>query len=289
MDEHQLFEYRPGRWAKLEALTGAFLELATIQEIREWLRKQEERFKQPFGAPQGQTPTSQPSTPNPSGNGGEQGKTEPEAPIVQADPSAPQEPEPKPQAEPLTPDPTQPAVEPETPEPSLTPEPTPEPSANPEPEPALEPAPAPEPTPEPAPAPSSPTPGNAGPVYPLPRRYRISSSFRAHKNRKPPSTAPGIDLACPMGTEVRAWTKGTVIRSRWTTAGGRSIWLQHGGDFKTYYAHLNAIHVAEGEAVLAGQRIGESGNTGNSTGPHLHFSIVRNGEWVDPEKYFLPE
>lgn len=279
-DGHQLFEYRPGRWAKLEALTGAFLGLATLEEIREWFRKQEERFKQPFGTPQLPTPA-----PEPAGTGSGQGGREPDTP---PNPTIPKTPDPEP---------VQPAPQPEAPSPSPAPEPEPallpEPEPTPEPTPAPEPEPNPEPTPapepEPPPAPSSPTPGDAGPAYPLPRRYRITSNFRAHQNRKPPSTAPGIDLACPMGTEVRAWAKGTVIRCRWTTAGGRSIWLQHGGQFKTYYAHLNATHVVEGETVLAGQRIGDSGNTGNSTGPHLHFSITRNGQWVDPEKFFLPE
>lgn len=275
-DGHQLFEYRPGRWAKLEALTGKFLGLATLQEIREWFRQQEERFKQPFGEPQGQTPT-----PAPTGHGNGQGGRPPDTP---PNPTIPQA---------LRPEPAQPVPQPEAPSPAPTPEPTPapepEPPPEPTPEPEPEPAPQPEPEPEPAPAPSSPTPGDAGPAYPLPRRYRITSNFRDHQNRKPPSTAPGIDLACPIGTEVRAWAKGTVLRCRWTAAGGRSIWLQHGGGFKSYYAHLNAIHVTEGETVLAGQRIGDSGNTGNSTGPHLHFSIVRDGKWVDPEKFFLPE
>ena len=84
---------------------------------------------------------------------------------------------------------------------------------------------------------------------------------------------------------MRAWARGKVIRSRWSDGGGRCLWLQHGGGIKTYYAHLNAAFVLEGEVVSAGQKIGESGTTGSSTGPHLHFSVVKDGKYVDPEPF----
>lgn len=124
-----------------------------------------------------------------------------------------------------------------------------------------------------------------GRAWPLEKRCPMTSSFQAHKNRTPPSKAPGIDLACPVGTEVRAWAAGRVTRSRWSKAGGRSLWIDHGKGLQTYYAHLNSVHVLEGETVSPGQKIGESGNTGHTTGPHLHFSVIKRRQFVDPDKY----
>jgi murein DD-endopeptidase MepM/ murein hydrolase activator NlpD len=119
----------------------------------------------------------------------------------------------------------------------------------------------------------------------LKRRYYITSSFQAHRNRTPPSKSPGIDLACPPGTDVRAWAGGKVARSRWSQGGGRSLWIHHGRGLQTYYAHLSCVHVLEGETVKAGQKIGESGNSGNTTGPHLHFSVIKKRQYVDPEEF----
>jgi murein DD-endopeptidase MepM/ murein hydrolase activator NlpD len=125
-------------------------------------------------------------------------------------------------------------------------------------------------------------------VCPLGGRYPITSDFQAHKDRDPPSSMPGLDFGCPVGTEVRAWAGGRVHRSRWSAGGGRSLWIQHAQGIRTYYAHLRCAYVLEGETVSAGQKIGESGSTGRATGPHLHFSVVWQGDPVDPER-FLPQ
>ena len=61
------------------------------------------------------------------------------------------------------------------------------------------------------------------------------------------------------------------------------MWIQHEQGFRSYYAHLDSVCVLEGETVSASQKIGESGNTGHTTGPHLHFSLMRKGEYTDPE------
>jgi murein DD-endopeptidase MepM/ murein hydrolase activator NlpD len=145
-----------------------------------------------------------------------------------------------------------------------------------------------EPDPEPVPEEPDPRP-QQGPVPPLGNHYRITSTFADHQNRTPPSTAPGLDFACPMGTAVRAWDAGRVIRSRWSNGGGRSLWIQHGKGIRTYYAHLNAVWVLEGEKVAPAQKIGESGTTGHSTGPHLHFSVTHGGSYVDPSRYLPPQ
>jgi murein DD-endopeptidase MepM/ murein hydrolase activator NlpD len=144
--------------------------------------------------------------------------------------------------------------------------------------------------PEPKPRPVEPSqPDGRGSVRPLTIPCRVTSTFTGHRNRTPPSTAPGIDLACKEGTEVRAWAAGRVIRSRWSDAGGRSLWILHDDGFRTYYAHLSSVSVLEGETVVAGQKIAESGDTGHTTGPHLHFSVVRNGQYVDPAGYLPAE
>jgi len=216
-------------------------------------------------------------------------------------PETPTQPEAEGEPQPQTP--TQPETgkeaQPETPtQPETTKEPGPQPPAQPQPEGKAAPQPPEQQKPKP-PAPAKrPRPlqglgtGAAQGLrlcWPLPKRYRISCDFHGHKKRKPPSKAPGIDLACPMRTDVLAWAAGKVIRSRWSAKGGRSLWIDHGHGFKTYYAHLNCAYVLEGEAVKVGQKIGESGNTGNSTGPHLHFSVVRGGRYVDPEKLLVFE
>ena len=94
----------------------------------------------------------------------------------------------------------------------------------------------------------------------------------------------GIDYGCPEGTEILASNDGTVIYTGTLTVGyGKYVQLLHDGGYSTFYAHLSAILVREGQAVSIGQVIGLSGNTGNSTGPHLHFEVRKNGHAVDPK------
>lgn len=89
----------------------------------------------------------------------------------------------------------------------------------------------------------------------------------------------GVDLAAPVGTPVRAAAQGTVILSKlgaWNGGYGNYIVIQHPNGTQTLYAHLSAIYVQQGQSVEQGATIGALGNTGKSTGPHLHFEI-RNG------------
>jgi hypothetical protein len=119
-------------------------------------------------------------------------------------------------------------------------------------------------------------------LYPLPKEYRISSV--AQKNRKNPVTGRtadhrGTDYQCPTGTGVLATAAGQVITSAFVSGYGEYIKLDHGNGITSGYAHLNLRQVTVGQTVTAGQQIGLSGNTGNSTGPHLHFEIFVNGNW----------
>ncbi len=96
----------------------------------------------------------------------------------------------------------------------------------------------------------------------------------------------GIDLACPIGTQVVAADGGTITRAR-THAGsyGNYIDIDHGNGYTTRYAHLSLIEVQVGQKVSQGDPIAKSGNTGRSTGPHLHFEVCNQGQLEDPLKH----
>ena len=95
----------------------------------------------------------------------------------------------------------------------------------------------------------------------------------------------GVDLAGPQGTTVRAADGGRVVMAGWNGAYGICIEIDHENGLKTLYAHCNDALVSVGERVYKGQAIALSGNTGRSTGPHLHFEVILNGSVVDPFNY----
>jgi hypothetical protein len=96
----------------------------------------------------------------------------------------------------------------------------------------------------------------------------------------------GIDYAIPTGTPLYACADGQVIRAEMDATGyGMHVRIQHDGGLLSLYGHMNDVVVQVGHNVTIGQMIGRSGNTGNSTGPHLHFELRLNGVAVDPQKY----
>ncbi|MFD5405136.1 transglycosylase family protein [Streptomyces griseorubiginosus] len=98
----------------------------------------------------------------------------------------------------------------------------------------------------------------------------------------------GVDFAVPTGTTVKAVAAGKVVASGWGGSFGYQVVIRHGDGRYTQYAHLSAISVKAGQTVGAGQRIGRSGSTGNSTGPHLHFEVRSApgfGSDIDPVAY----
>lgn len=95
----------------------------------------------------------------------------------------------------------------------------------------------------------------------------------------------GIDLAIPVGTPVFSYKAGTVIFTGRKYGYGKLIIVQHADDIVTYYAHLSEIQVSPGDYVSGKQQIALSGNTGYSTGPHIHFEIRVNGKVTDPLEY----
>ncbi|WP_206425321.1 murein hydrolase activator EnvC family protein [Staphylospora marina] len=98
----------------------------------------------------------------------------------------------------------------------------------------------------------------------------------------------GIDIGAPMGTPIRAAASGEVLESRTSSGYGWIIILYHGNGLSTLYAHMysNTVRVEKGQKVQAGQIIAEVGSNGNSTGPHLHFEVHKDGNPVDPMPYF---
>lgn len=98
----------------------------------------------------------------------------------------------------------------------------------------------------------------------------------------------GVDFAVPTGTSVKAVAAGKVVTSGWGGSFGYQVVIRHADGRYTQYAHLSAISVKSGQSVGGGQRIGRSGSTGNSSGPHLHFEVRTGpgfGSDVDPVAY----
>ena len=95
----------------------------------------------------------------------------------------------------------------------------------------------------------------------------------------------GIDWAVPTGTAVVASSGGTVTRAGWGSGYGYVVYIRHSDGRETRYAHLSKVLVKAGQSVSQGQKIALSGNTGRSTGPHLHFEMIINGSHVNPLKY----
>lgn len=114
-------------------------------------------------------------------------------------------------------------------------------------------------------------------IWPSPYQALSGGNFREGH--------PGFDLAAPTGSKVSAADTGLVIFAGWSGLGyGNAVLIDHGNGYQTLYAHLSHISTFCGEKVEKGDLIGLSGNTGNSTGPHLHFEVRVPGGYIDPVK-----
>lgn len=101
----------------------------------------------------------------------------------------------------------------------------------------------------------------------------------------PQSNHPGLDIAVPQNSYIRAAGPGTVLVAGEDSIYGRYIRIDHGGGFETLYGHASRLLVSRGDEVKRAQVIGLSGNTGRSTAPHLHFEVRKNGAPVDPKQF----
>lgn len=95
----------------------------------------------------------------------------------------------------------------------------------------------------------------------------------------------GLDWGVPVGTACRASRAGTVVSAGWSGGYGYCVVIDHGDGVRTRYAHLSSIQVSNGQYVNQGEVIALTGNTGDSTGPHIHFEIIVNGVAVNPANY----
>ena len=96
----------------------------------------------------------------------------------------------------------------------------------------------------------------------------------------------GIDIGASEGTPIYAALPGTVTTAGWYGGYGNAVIIDHGGGMQTLYGHMSAVGTSPGMNVMPGQVIGFVGSTGNSTGPHLHFSVIQDGQWLDPLAFF---
>ena len=122
------------------------------------------------------------------------------------------------------------------------------------------------------------------PDFRMPIQAPVSSSFGM---RRDPFTSQlrfhkGLDLAAPTGTKVRAALAGEVIYAGYQPGFGNTVVLQHSDGLLTRYAHLASTEVRKGELIGTEDVLGSVGNSGHSTGPHLHFEVLRWGEQIDP-------
>ncbi|WP_333607108.1 peptidoglycan DD-metalloendopeptidase family protein [Arsukibacterium sp.] len=127
--------------------------------------------------------------------------------------------------------------------------------------------------------------------YPLQRQFAVSSGFnprRLHPITRRVSPHNGTDFRTPIGTPVIAPADGVVTRIENHPFAGKYIEIQHFGSYKTRYLHLDRFLVQRGQRVTRGQRIALSGNTGRSTGPHLHYELHINNRPVNPMTANIP-
>jgi len=123
--------------------------------------------------------------------------------------------------------------------------------------------------------------------FPLKSSYRNTSGYgwRKHPTSGKMRMHDGADYASKTGTPIYATGEGVVVHAGWAGGYGRVIKIRHAMGFETRYAHLSKIRVKKGQRVSRGDRIGDMGNSGRSTGPHLHYEVRIGGKSVNPTTY----
>ncbi len=120
---------------------------------------------------------------------------------------------------------------------------------------------------------------------PIRARWYLSSKFgwRASPFTGTRSYHSGVDMACPQGTPIYAALPGTVTATGFNNTYGNYVIITHHSGYKTLYGHMSAILAVKGQYVTTDTKIGKVGSTGMSTGPHLHFTVFKNGKQVNPQ------
>ncbi len=123
--------------------------------------------------------------------------------------------------------------------------------------------------------------------WPVPSSTTITSEYgkRFHPILKKYKVHTGIDIGAKNGASIIAAANGTVIKAEWDTAYGNMLVIDHGGKIATLYGHCSKLLVSVGDKVETGQTIAKVGSTGWSTGPHLHFEVIKDGSSTNPTSY----
>ena len=127
---------------------------------------------------------------------------------------------------------------------------------------------------------------------PIAGRVEVSSEFGLRSNPFGGSSYEmheGIDFKGPVGKPVLATADGVVVKAEYNSGYGQHVRVDHGYNYETLYAHLSEIEVRLGDRVTRGEAVGALGNSGRSSGPHLHYGIYRNGQAVNPRYYLKLE
>ncbi|MHA2010422.1 MAG: M23 family metallopeptidase [Promethearchaeota archaeon] len=120
--------------------------------------------------------------------------------------------------------------------------------------------------------------------------WKINSGFGNRRNPFPPPPFKmhnGIDLATPIGSNVYAVESGTITKIGISPSSGLYMIVDHDNNLESRYAHLGSFKGSEGDTVNQGQIIATTGNSGNTTGAHLHYGLRKNGRFVDPSQESL--
>lgn len=117
----------------------------------------------------------------------------------------------------------------------------------------------------------------------------IGSYFGPRKLADRNERHQGLDIRSQMGTPVHVTSAGRVVSTGFNSGYGNNVLVEHAGGFTTLYAHLSTIFVKQGQELYTGQKVGRVGDTGFTTGPHLHFEVHWNGHSVDPEKFLVSQ
>ena len=119
------------------------------------------------------------------------------------------------------------------------------------------------------------------------KRMASGYGYRIHPIYQTRIFHEGMDFSCDIGTPVYATADGVIKKARWESGYGYLITIDHGYGYETRYAHLKSFNVKAGQKVVRGEVIALSGNSGRSSGPHVHYEVLQKGRPVNPANYYF--
>jgi murein DD-endopeptidase MepM/ murein hydrolase activator NlpD len=127
-------------------------------------------------------------------------------------------------------------------------------------------------------------------IPPLKGDFHVTSDYgmRMHPYTKEKKLHRGIDIKAPTGTAIVATSDGEIVFAKEDGLNGLKVVIKHDDEYESAYCHMSKISVKKGQGVKKGDIIGAVGNTGASTAPHLHYEVIKNGEYVDPSEFMKP-